>query len=296
MSDLFVYYGKSNTKYPAVECTCAMCGKSFLKGTRWLSRTPVHTCSKECSQKYHTLQKQLDKQHQLDTWLAEKHVCSTCGKVMTTFYGSGKFCSRACANSRTHSEDTKSKIAGTQAKLMRQQYEAVPKKCTVCDGNIPYEKRHRQTCSKACYRALVALKAKANGLGGLTNGCGTYSKHGKYKGIKCDSTYELVFLIYCLDHNIPIIRNTKYFIYTFNNKERKYYPDFYLPDANLYVELKGFKDTKVDIKLQSVKDSGNNISIYFKQDLLPCFEYVGNTYNKKANPDYNNLEELYDKN
>ena len=31
-------------------------------------------------------------------------------------------------------------------------------------------------------------------------------KKGYYKGIYCDSTWELAFLVYCFDNNIPIIR------------------------------------------------------------------------------------------
>ena len=51
-------------------------------------------------------------------------------------------------------------------------------------------------------------------------------KKGRYKGFWCDSTYELAFVIYCLDHNIPIQRNHKYYEYQYMNKTRRYYPDF----------------------------------------------------------------------
>lgn len=50
------------------------------------------------------------KQVELDNWINEKHICEKCGKVMTEKYGSGRFCSRACANSKQHSEETKQKI------------------------------------------------------------------------------------------------------------------------------------------------------------------------------------------
>ena len=314
MSELFVYYGKNNTKYPAAECTCMNCGKVFLKGLRWIERTPLHMCSRQCGFEYKAKQCKAERQKQLESWKAEQHRCATCGKVMTEFYGSGKFCSRACANTKEHSDETKKKISSSCAKFYadiditkhadclpliqthsaRQQYAVDPKLCIICGSEIPYELRRRTTCNIECYKALAALNAKKNSLGGLTDGCGNYSKHGRYKGIKCDSIYELVFLIYCLDNNISISRNKKYFSYEFEGKSRKYYPDFYLPDSNTFIELKGYKDAKVDLKLQAVVDSGNNINILYKQDLLPYFEYVGKTYDKKFNPDYNNLEELYD--
>ena len=46
-------------------------------------------------------------------WLAEKHTCERCGKVMTEKFGSDRFCSRACANARDHSEETRQKISNT---------------------------------------------------------------------------------------------------------------------------------------------------------------------------------------
>ena len=151
--------------------------------------------------------------------------------------------------------------------------------------------RHHTDSAKQKLRKI----AIENGLGvDLVQGGYRYSKRGKYKGIICDSIYELVFLIYCLDHNISIKRNSDYFNYVFEGKTRRYYPDFYLPETATYIELKGYKDARVDIKLQSVLNSGNKIDILYKQDLLPYFEYVGKTYNKRFNPEYNNLEELYD--
>ena len=34
-------------------------------------------------------QKRLEKQKELNIWLIEQHKCRTCGKIMTTYYGSG---------------------------------------------------------------------------------------------------------------------------------------------------------------------------------------------------------------
>ena len=54
---------------------------------------------------------QLKKLEQLTKWIAEAHVCECCGKVMTEKFGSGRFCSRTCANTKHHSEETKKKIS-----------------------------------------------------------------------------------------------------------------------------------------------------------------------------------------
>lgn len=57
------------------------------------------------------LSNQSKQQQKLDAWILEQHKCEKCGKVMTEKYGSGRFCSRSCANSHTHSEQTKQKIS-----------------------------------------------------------------------------------------------------------------------------------------------------------------------------------------
>ncbi len=311
MSELFVYYGKSNTKYPATECTCVFCGKTFLKANRWLQSRPLHVCSRECGVAYKAKMR-------MEIWLAEHHTCEKCGKVMTEKFGTGRFCSRACANSKQHSEETRKKITASAAAFydisklidepsenaclpLRQHYEAItnyknsPNCCCICGATLPYEKRHNKTCSKECKNKLASVLAIKNKNGGLTVGGGPKNtKHGKYQGFNCDSIYELVYLIYCLDHNIKIERNKQYFNYEFEGKIRKYYPDFYLPETDTLIELKGYKDARVDLKLQSVIKAGKMIKILYKSDLLPYFEYVGKTYDKKYNPDYNNLEELYD--
>ena len=39
------------------------------------------------------------------------YYCEKCGKLVTSNFGSGRFCSRSCANARVHSEETKQKIS-----------------------------------------------------------------------------------------------------------------------------------------------------------------------------------------
>ena len=44
-------------------------------------------------------------------WISEHHTCEKCGKVMTEFYGTGRFCSRACANSHQRSDESRLKTS-----------------------------------------------------------------------------------------------------------------------------------------------------------------------------------------
>ena len=63
---------------------------------------------------------------------------------------------------------------------------------------------------------------------------------GWYKGIWCDSSWELAFLYYCLENNIEIERNHERFEYNYKGKIKGYYPDFKI--KNEFYEIKGYKN------------------------------------------------------
>ena len=105
-----------------------ICGKEFTNSQSFNSHKSL--CKEHYIQKYgglteyeaqqekrhkaatESLRKKADdkKQAALLTWIDEQHTCERCGKVMTEKFGSGRFCSRFCANSRDHSDETKDKI------------------------------------------------------------------------------------------------------------------------------------------------------------------------------------------
>lgn len=115
-----------------------------------------------------------------------------------------------------------------------------------------------------------------------------YGLKGWKYGIHCSSLYELVYVIYCKENNISIVRNTKFFIYEEDGVFKKYYPDFII--NNEFVEIKGFHTKTVDLKMKAVLASGCLIKVLYLEDLKFCFEYV---YDKhKVN--YNSLRTLYD--
>ena len=69
---------------------------------------------------------------------------------------------------------------------------------------------------------------------------GNYSGYRLYNyyGITFDSSWELAVWIYCIDHNIPIIREpVRFEYYDINNKRHYYIPDFSI--SGKLVELKG---------------------------------------------------------
>ena len=70
-------------------------------------------------------------------------------------------------------------------------------------------------------------------MGGHRKGSGR-GKKGTYKGYYCDSSWELAYVVYNIDHDIQFERNETTFTYVFDGKEHKYLPDFSIGDV--YIE------------------------------------------------------------
>ena len=97
---------------------------------------------------------------------------------MTVFYGSGRFCSSSCANSRQHSKETKDKISksvcnahkhgvykGTYKRAFKGifkrdiskniiSYERNPNRCTQCGKALSYNIRFRKLAQMNVYIIL----------------------------------------------------------------------------------------------------------------------------------------------
>ena len=95
-------------------------------------------------------------------------------------------------------------------------------------------------------------------IGGLRHGAGR-GKKGWYKGIWCDSTWELAFVVWHIDNNIPIQRNKESFLYSFNGEDHRYFPDFLVDNQQLY-EIKAYVDERATIKITSCPKKINLIT------------------------------------
>ena len=232
------------------------------------------------------------KEKSLNDWISEKHTCENCGKVMTEKYSSGRFCCRSCANTRKHSEETKSKLSSAtknsasirKIKLLVE-YEQNPKFCSICGKTLPYDKRNRKTCSDECFKLLISKQAIDKNFGGYNPNSIKKHHKGIYKNIHCDSSWELAFLVYHLDNNIKIERCNQYFHYTYNNKLRKYYPDFIID--NKFIEIKAVITDQVKAKIDQFPNDKQLIILY-KQDIMQYLSYCIYKYGN------NFWETLYD--
>ena len=70
-------------------------------------------------------------------------------------------------------------------------------------------------------------------------------KRIEYDGLSFQGKWELYFYQWCKRNNVNVGKCNEWFEYEWNGN-RKYFPDFILPDHETYVEVKGYK-TERDI-------------------------------------------------
>ena len=111
--------------------------------------------------------------------------------------------------------------------------------------------------------------------------------HGYYCGIWFDSTWELAYYLYCKLHNVAIVRNTTPFKYQLNGEIHSYYPDFYLLDDDIYVEIKGYEDDKAKEKFHQFN---GNLLIYRAEEMSPILSEIHEIYGEDLTRLYETIQ------
>ena len=135
---------------------------------------------------------------------------------------------------------------------------------------------------EAVRREKLSQVARRRGLGGYERGSGR-GKKGRFRGHWCDSTYELVFVAYALDHDIPFVRNVEVFPYEYEGRLMRWMPDFLLADGT-YVEIKGYLSPQTPAKFEFFY---RPLRVLTRADMQHMFDYVFRTYGR-------NLARLYE--
>ena len=206
--------------------------------------------------------------------------CENCGKVIDGSYGSGRFCNRHCATiyGNTHrpkrSAESKKKTSISVKNSIKCQIAAERSRkiyhCKQCNKEFSISDirdiNGRLYCSKECKHKYLSEHT-----GGYREGSGR-GKQGWYKGIHCDSSWELAYLVYHLDHNLYIERCKEKRQYVWNNKQHTYYPDFITDDG--IIEIKGYSTDQ----WKSKEEQNSDVKVLYKNEIKPYLDYVTNTY------------------
>lgn len=264
--------------------TCKFCGKRF-ESSRQLGGHMV-LCEKN-PKRQQTLDKQTDKKAKKQKYQIR---CEICGQNFEVFifpseYKRGKYrktCSKECSHKLSNlNTNLTNKNIRIQKSLKGKEYPERKKirYCIYCNNIIPFERKGSKYCSDECMikgrHEKLSKSAHLHKLGGLNpNTTHKNYKRSYYKGIWCDSSWELAYLIYMFDHGFKVERNYKAKQYIFENKIYNFYPDF-IVDGKLY-EIKGFYTPKNKAKKEQVKD----VIFLDNKDMKPIIEYVISKYGK----------------
>jgi DNA-directed RNA polymerase subunit RPC12/RpoP len=118
----------------------------------------------------------------------------------------------------------------------------------------------------------ISETMKRKKLGGYRKGSGR-GKQGRYKGIWCDSSWELAWVIYQLDNNVSFERNWKKFDYVFNGENKSYSPDFKI--GKEYIEIKGYLTEQAIAKFDQFPEK---IKMVGEKKMLPIIKWVKEKY------------------
>lgn len=264
-------------------------------------------CGKACKNKSSLTQHEIrckENINRIKPFVPEKKIkslnkCLTCNAETNN----NRFCSKRCAaifnnKNRSHSINTKEKIRKSvklynKTHKVQKLYNEIHKiqkirTCIFCNKTflVQHIKNGKfsksKFCSNECRNNYLSKINKEIGSGGFREGSVKNYKSGCYKGIHCDSSWELAFVIYHIDNNIDIKRCTDARTYILNGITKKYFPDFVV-NGTIY-EIKGINN---DIS-KAKQMYNNDVCFLFKNDLTKYIEYVKTKYG-------DNFINLYDK-
>jgi endogenous inhibitor of DNA gyrase (YacG/DUF329 family) len=272
---------------------CKKCNIEFLKYKSEIKRTNNHFCSNKCSVEFNgkTISPQL-KLYRVEKYNLNPNKCGYCNTNLEYSRRNNKFCSTKCAaiENQKFGGHKKWDIEGKKrlSELAKKQIRVKTRKsilCPHCNNNfLKTEKSKQIYCSQNCRNEYVKVNGLLKGKRGGYREKGGRGKQGWYKGYYCNSSWELAWVIFNLEHNIKFKRNTAGFPYVYNNKSYNFYPDFILESTNEYFEIKGYLDNKNKAKINSFPFKLNVID---KHKIKMYIDYVTSKYGK----DFINLYE-----
>lgn len=274
---------------------CKYCGKEFDNSKQLGGH--ISCCSKNPNfiDRINKIKQTIQNKKHLYTFK-----CEICGKeyqleLTEKMYNKGKYkktCSDKCAKQltvkNTNTDNKLHKLKETLHYKNNIKHIEVSNTnnhtCEVCGKEYFYKKYNpystfnsEKYCSEECKKIGLHNKlsenAKKHGFGGYQPNSIKKHHHGKYCGIRCDSSWELAFLVYYKEHDLYIDRCAEYRTYIgTDNKQHKYFPDFITDDG--IIEIKAVNTEIVEIKHKYNPD----IKILYKKDIQHCLNYVISKY------------------
>jgi hypothetical protein len=193
-------------------------------------------------------------------------VCAICYKDVSLFaynrhtkshFSDTKTKSKKVRKGRGGNQYTKAKELGLPSPKVTKETIAKSIETKKKNGTLKKTKAQRETTS------IAMKKAVKNNPASYTKSNRGRAKHIVFNGIDFIGQWEVDFYKWALIEDLNPQRPTQGFKYTWHG-ERLYYPDFYLPILNIYVEVKGY-ETERD--LAKWKDFTETLSVVRKNEI-----------------------------
>ncbi len=244
---------------------CEVCSHTFyrtknlvcraIKGTKTIS-----TCSRQCSSAKHR----------------SPQVIKTCkcGKEFESKETDNrKTCSQHCANiGRVMSPEGRKKLSETNTGKVYLHRRKIPQNQTCQQCGCSFERGHnpRKYCSPKCRNQVNSERCKT-----IPGMCKNNNRHaGWYESpiagrVWLESTWEVTCAEIFDKHGIPWTRPKPFPWLDAEGKWHKYYPDFFLPDYDLYLDPKNpYAQVRDAYKIEDVKSRhGIKLLVLNKIDL-----------------------------
>lgn len=235
-----------------------------------------------------------------------KTICPKCG-VEFENNTKRRFCSRKCANSHKQTDEQnyhrmlkKRKYLNPQTeeykellKNLLKNKEKLPffKTCSRCGKEFMSYNYERKNCDDCkCNKNMNYTIKNPSKMGGLREKGGKTKEYINYTNRLKESMLlnkdEVKVAKYLDRLELNWHRNWNGFDYIdLNGKNRKFYPDFYIDDFDLYVEYKGWIDSKISHKMKNSLQLNN-----FKLKII----YSNDKRYKKLGLNLEQIENCYD--
>ena len=103
----------------------------------------------------------------------------------------------------------------------------------------------------------------------------------KYNGLVYQTSYELNFLEFCFENNIVVTDEVPRIDYSFEGKIHYYFPDFYIPEKKLIIEIKSYYwmeklKQKNIAKREHTLQKGYNYILIMDKNYLEFLNFITN--------------------
>jgi hypothetical protein len=189
------------------------------------------------------------------------NICKTCNSVLDFYRRANKFCSKSCSAKhnnigRTHSIKTKEKISQTVKSNITDETREISRvnirklqdagkmrrktvvilTCTICTTKFEKQGNHtRKTCSREC--AIIAAIGQRTYQNGSRKPV-WYFNQFEQKSVLLDSSWEVITAELLDKLNIEWLRPKPLKWIDSSKKSHLYFPDFYIPNWNVYLDPK----------------------------------------------------------